>query len=137
MNISELQDLALVTNMVDAAGTLLAVGSLVFPSNPDLAEAEQKRADKATGHDGTTIAQFFASRPITAMAQYGGNTIFYGPSFASFGSGYAVYTIFHEVFHLKGFGDAEIERAMGITPGIVAVQGSQSVTNKLMEECGK
>jgi hypothetical protein len=54
-----------------------------------------------------------------------------------FGSGFALYTIFHEMLHVAGMGgDSQLEQAFGISRAQVQAQGSMSITYKLIAECG-
>jgi hypothetical protein len=110
--------------------TNLTVGSLINIS----------RADKQTGIADTTLATLGFFSPVTwAYGQWGGNTIFINNAseWMNFGSGFAMYTMFHEMLHVAALGgDTQIEAAFGISQTLVQQQGTMSITNKLMTECG-
>jgi hypothetical protein len=115
------------------------VGPPFFPDSPDLAKAQQARADLASGHSDTSVALFFATNPTThAAAQFGGNTLFFNPTwFSQIGDALATYTMFHERLHLAGLGgDSHIEALMGIPADVIRVRGSESITDKLEQVCG-
>ncbi|HLH07382.1 MAG TPA: RHS repeat-associated core domain-containing protein, partial [Terriglobales bacterium] len=128
------------TNVVSAATVSSSAGATLFPNNPDLAAAEQARDDAKTGFAGATLSQMLAASPNThAWGQYAGNTIFYNPLwFAQVGSGWAEFTMFHEMLHVAGLGgDNQIAAAFGISPDVYKTLGSEAITAKLVEKCGQ
>jgi len=93
---------------------------------------------RATTPPDLTVSQFMASNMrTTALAQAPGNLVYIRPSdWASFGSGWAAGTLMHELLHnLVGLGDIQLENNMGISPALAAVQGSTSITLKLLGDC--
>jgi RHS repeat-associated protein len=139
LEISDVQGMAAGASVADASTVTTPAGVTLFPNDPALAAQQQSTADKSTGHAGTTLSQWFAANPLVrAATQFSGNTIYYNVNWwETIGSGMAVYTIFHETLHMFGMGDTFIETAFGISPTLVGQQGSQSITNKLMQECGR
>jgi RHS repeat-associated protein len=136
--LASVQELALITGVVNAATVNAPAGVTLFPNNPALAATQQGTANNATGIQGATLAQYSAASPGTfAYGQFGGNTVFYTSQWANSGSGFALYTMLHEMLHVDGFGDAQIEDAFGISAQTVAALGSTSITYKLMSECGQ
>lgn len=124
--------------VVDAATVGAAAGVSLFPNDPENAASQQASADALTGIRGSALYQMFAAAPtIKAAAQWGGNQIFFSETgFGACGSGYAMYTIFHEMLHSAALGgDTQIKAAFGITDAVWASQGTQAITNKLIEEC--
>jgi RHS repeat-associated protein len=135
--LTKVQDAANTANVVDASTVNTPTGTAAFPHDPTLAAAEQARDDAQTGISGTTIAQLFASKgTLYAMGQYNGNTVFYGQAFLTFGTGYALYTMFHESLHLIGLSDRQLKTDFAISDAVWAAQGSLSITLALMAGCG-
>ncbi len=136
--LNEIQGAAGQADLINAATATTRVGATEFPGNPSLANAAQANANAVTGLANATLAQLFAANPlIQAVGQYKGNNIYYNAgAFAGMVSGMAWYTIFHELLHNLGFDDAQLESEFGVPASVVATQGSQSITFKLMAECG-
>jgi len=135
--LTKVQDAASTARVVDASTVNTPTGAAAFPNDPTLAAAEQARDDARTAISGTTIAQLFASSGrLYAMGQYNGNTVFYGQAFATFGSGYALYTMFHEVLHLIGFSDQQLRTDFAISDAAWAAERSSAITTALMAGCG-
>ncbi len=82
-------------------------------------------------------AGFYRPPNNDATGQYNGNTIYYNSAFADFGSGYALYTIFHEMLHIEGFSDKQLKAEFGISDADVKALASASITLKLMQQCGQ
>jgi len=129
------------TTVQNAAGITTAAGATLFPNNPTLAAQQQATANQLTGISGASLSQLAAVSPTTyAWGQYTGNTVFINnaTSWAGWGSGWALYTMLHEMLHVAGLGgDTQIEAAFGILPATVAAVGSTSITIKLASECGQ
>ena len=126
------------TVIVDPAGTSTPYGSTLFPNDADLAAQSQGAVDQQTGFTNTTVAQYFSSVPtIRAASQFGGESIFVNTtSFATTQSAFNLFTIFHEVLHHFSLGDDAIRQAFDIDAGTFATSGSESITVKLLAECG-
>jgi hypothetical protein len=139
--LATLQQDAASVGVEDAQEVTTAAGATLFPYNADLADAQQGRADQQTGIADTTLAVLGFSSPTTwAWGQWGGNTIFINNAaeWMNFGSGFAMYTMFHEMLHVAAMGgDTQIENDFGISQTLRTQQGTMSITYKLMQECGQ
>ena len=129
------------TTVQNAVGVTTAAGATLFPNNPDYAAQEQNTANVVTGINGASLSALALSSPTTyAWGQFFGNAVFVNnaASWAGFGSGFATYSMLHEMLHVAGLGgDTQIEQAFGISPQLAAVQGSASITYTLMAQCGQ
>ncbi len=136
------QVLAAQTTVQWAVTVTTAAGATLFPNNPNFAAQTQAIADQRVGVTAATLSAWAQYSPtVSAYGQYMGDTVFInnaGTTWANAGSGWALYTMLHEMLHVAGLGgDAQIEKLFGISPEIVAAQGSSSITYKLMGECGR
>ena len=138
--LTTLQEDAASVGVENAQDVTTPAGAALFPYNDDLAMAQQASADRQTGVAGTTLATLAMDSGTTAAwGQWGGNTIFinYASRWMDYGSGYAMYTMFHEMLHVAAMGgDTQIEAAFGISRTLAQQQGTASITYKLIAECG-
>jgi hypothetical protein len=134
--LESVQELASSTNVVNAGTVNTAAGVTLFPNNPALAAVTQNNANVAAGVQGATLAQWSnsaAGQTTSAWGQFGGNTVFYTNSWANFGPAVALYSMLHEMLHIDGFSDGQIQAAFGIT----VQNDTTNITTKLMLECGQ
>ena len=98
------------------------------------AGAAAQNAENAQYGPGQTIGNDFARNPngLTAESVMGGNTIYINPALISNNLLVDEALLFHEAFHLLGFSDDDLQRALGLK---VDPNNTKSITDKLSKDC--
>ena len=102
-------------------------------ANPVAGPAAQRQEDAQYG-PGQTIGNDFARNPhgLTAESVLGGSTIYINPTLISKNLLIDETLLFHEAFHLMGFTDDDLQKALGLT---VDPNNTKNITLKLTKDC--